>query len=110
MWWSGMIIMILGEICNFAGASTLPPLLDCTNDPLAYAFVEAIVVVCYLYLLTPQPLTYHSDATRGTFRSSLRDHVVIFPQRETHVLWLGRMLPLYSMFANLPSGPTLIRA
>lgn len=29
MWWTGMIIMILGEICNF----------------VAYAFVEAIVVV-----------------------------------------------------------------
>jgi len=28
MWWTGMIIMILGEICNFA----------------AYAFVEAIIV------------------------------------------------------------------
>ena len=29
MWWTGMIIMILGELCNFG----------------AYAFVEAIVVV-----------------------------------------------------------------
>lgn len=29
MWWTGMIIMILGELCNFA----------------AYAFVEAIIVV-----------------------------------------------------------------
>ena len=32
MWWTGMIIMILGELCNFG----------------AYAFVEAIVVVCIL--------------------------------------------------------------
>ena len=29
MWWTGMTIMILGELCNFA----------------AYAFTEAIVVV-----------------------------------------------------------------
>ena len=30
MWWTGMIIMVLGELCNFA----------------AYAFTEAIIVVC----------------------------------------------------------------
>lgn len=29
MWWTGMTMMILGELCNFA----------------AYAFVEAIIVV-----------------------------------------------------------------
>ncbi|KAG8922317.1 hypothetical protein FRC02_011952 [Tulasnella sp. 418] len=42
LWWTGMIMMILGEICNFA----------------AYAFVDAIVVVrSMLLLLDADPLT-----------------------------------------------------
>ncbi|KAG6334593.1 hypothetical protein ID866_4503 [Astraeus odoratus] len=36
LWWTGMIMMILGEICNFA----------------AYAFVEALVVVRMLIVLS----------------------------------------------------------
>lgn len=46
MWWTGMIIMILGELCNFG----------------AYAFVEAIIVVSTpLHALvpsTPVPTTF----------------------------------------------------
>lgn len=44
--------MIIGELCNFAGMSLSSPFSKLISPCLAYAFVEAIIVVSVLYKLT----------------------------------------------------------
>ncbi|KIJ68036.1 hypothetical protein HYDPIDRAFT_185961 [Hydnomerulius pinastri MD-312] len=45
LWWTGMTMMILGEICNFAGEQDhIPNLPRDLKLCLAYAFVEALIV------------------------------------------------------------------
>ena len=59
MWWTGMIIMILGELCNFA----------------AYAFVEAIIVVSPVARSCMKTSDRLTDVALDTSWRALRRHL-----------------------------------
>lgn len=75
-------VMILGEICNFAGAfsnATLITLSLLTLCP-AYAFIEAIVVVRPPLIATLQPtLSLPLDSPRSTLCCHMRHPLLNVP-------------------------------
>jgi hypothetical protein len=78
--------MILGELCNFAGQSSYYLFLNLIKSKLAslqaYAFVEALVVVCLPHLINwpPDLKLLASDASRGALRRHMRHSVINISQ------------------------------
>ena len=101
-------VMILGELCNFAGthSSNSPIAFGLILPPFiaAYAFVEAIVVVRTTHSMPCQPHSsqFHpSDTTRRTISRHLRHPLFLLPQREAKLFRLAR---LYTMYSKSPSN------
>ena len=76
-----MTMMILGELCNFAGVFPVN-----THCPGPYSQLHSSVCI-------RRSSRCHPDGC--TLRRYLCHPVVALPQRNAHVLWLDRVFPLH---------------
>ncbi len=95
-----VLVMILGELCNFAGTwyfywqayLFLCPVLQHTHSwKLSSSYVMILHVTMSRLIATP-------DATRGPIRRHLCHSVILLPQRKAYVLRVVRVYPMYSTF------------
>ena len=86
MWWTGMTIMILGELCNFA----------------AYAFTEAIIVVRLFFgtLFFPKLNSLLQDTHGRTLCRDILTAFPLLPGRETLTLRLDRVAAVPTWFLH----------